>query len=181
MGNDVLKGKQIRLRAMEPGDVELLYEWENDTSVWEVSNTLAPFSKFQLEQFVMTGRQDIYITCQLRLMVDLAGHAGDYTTIGTIDLFDFDPFHLRCGIGILVREPYRRKGFAKEALQIVCRYAFGTLRLHQLFCNISQENTASIRLFRELGFVRCGNRKEWNKTPKGWDNEWMFQKINPDA
>ena len=35
----------IILRALEPEDVELLYTWENDHLIWQVSNTLIPFSR----------------------------------------------------------------------------------------------------------------------------------------
>ncbi|MDP4226269.1 MAG: GNAT family N-acetyltransferase, partial [Bacteroidota bacterium] len=40
-----LENKIVRLRALEPSDVEILYNWENDTSVWQISGTLSPFSK----------------------------------------------------------------------------------------------------------------------------------------
>jgi len=40
-------------------------------------------------------------------------HIEDKITIGTIDIFEFDPFHKRAGIGILIgNESYRRKGYA---------------------------------------------------------------------
>ena len=57
-----LTGQHITLRALEPADVDLLYKWENDTSIWKVSNTLVPFSKHILEQYI---RNTYYIlnTC----------------------------------------------------------------------------------------------------------------------
>ena len=39
-----LEGRTTRLRALEPGDIDLMYAWENDTAVWSVSGTLAPLS-----------------------------------------------------------------------------------------------------------------------------------------
>ncbi|MCK9422327.1 MAG: GNAT family N-acetyltransferase [Bacteroidales bacterium] len=178
MNNDLLTGKNISIRAMEPGDVDLLYEWENDTSIWQVSNTLTPFSKFQLKEFVLNAPQDIFSTRQLRLMIDLIHKNQPKETIGAIDFFEYDPFHLRAGIGILIRRSYREKGYAGEALKILIRYAFETLRLHQLFCNISPDNEPSIRLFTKAGFVQCGNKKEWNNTGETWNDEWMFQFIH---
>ena len=35
-----MENELIRLRALEPDDVQVLYKWENDTEVWKVSNTL---------------------------------------------------------------------------------------------------------------------------------------------
>ena len=181
MTHDILTGTNIRLRALEPGDVDLLYEWENDTSVWNVSNTIAPFSRFQLEEYVMNAQNDIFAARQLRLMIDRHGTDETELPVGTIDLFDFDPFHSRAGIGILIREPYREKGYAHEALGLLIQYAFGTLRLHQLYCNISPGNATSLKLFEKLGFIKCGIKKEWIFDGRQWVEEWMFQLINHDA
>ena len=65
-----LEGKLIRLRAVEPDDVEPMYRWENDPAVWHVSGTLAPFSRHQLQRFVDEQQFDIYQTRQMRLIIE---------------------------------------------------------------------------------------------------------------
>ena len=60
-----LSNDKVVLRALEPEDVELLYGWENDSDLWQVSNTLAPFSKYVLTQFIESQMQDIYQTRQM--------------------------------------------------------------------------------------------------------------------
>ena len=174
----LLEGEHIRLRALEPGDIDLLYEWENDTAIWNVSNTISPYSRFQLEQYVLNEQQDLMASRQLRLMVEVKNSRNHHQPAGTIDLFDYDPLHARTGVGILIRDPYRSKGYATEAMDVVIRYAFGTLNLHQLFCNIAPTNTTSLKLFDKLGFVRCGIRKDWIRNDETWHEEWMFQLIN---
>ncbi len=181
MMKDLLTGPNIRLRALEPGDVGVLYEWENDTSIWDVSNTLTPFSKFQLEEYILNAQNDLYATRQLRLMIVIPGQDDKEQAVGTIDLFDFDPFHLRVGAGILVREPFRQRGFAAEALQILIRYVFSVLHLHQIYCNITPDNLHSLHLFQNAGFEQCGTKKEWIGDGGEWKDEWMFQLINHDA
>src|SRR4030042_3324224 len=102
-----MKYKEIRLRALEPEDLELLYEWENNNSYWIISNTVTPFSKYTLKRYLRNSHKNIYETGQLRLMID---HISDKVTIGTIDIFDFDAFHNRAGLGILIaNEEFRRK------------------------------------------------------------------------
>ena len=91
-----LKGENISIRALEPSDADLLYKWENNYTLWEVSNTQTPFSKAVLDEFVNTAYQDIYTNKQLRLMVC---KSDAQETIGIIDLFEFDPQHARCGVG----------------------------------------------------------------------------------
>ncbi|NJK96422.1 MAG: GNAT family N-acetyltransferase [Bacteroidales bacterium] len=98
--------------------------------------------------------------------------------VGTIDLFDFDPFHSRAGIGILIGNyDKRRNGYASEALDLLIEYCFTTLNLHQVYCNIGESNTASIRLFLSKNFLQCGERKEWINTSIGWQSELSFQLI----
>jgi diamine N-acetyltransferase len=171
-----MKNKVIRLRAMEPEDLELLYEWENNDSNWVISNTVSPFSKYTLKRYLENSHKNIYETGQLRLMID---HIADKLTIGTIDIFDFDPFHKRAGLGILIaNEAYRRKGYASMSLNLLIGYCFKTLQLHQLYCNILVSNCESMDLFKKQGFVQTGVKKEWIKTADGYLDEYMFQLIN---
>jgi len=178
MVNNKLTGVNVKLRALEPGDIGVLYEWENDTTVWDAGNTLTPFSRFQIESYILNEQNDLFASRQLRLMVELVQNNADGKPAGTIDLFDFDPVNFRGGVGLLIREPFRGKGYGTEAMEIFIRYAFGTLRLHQLYCNISPDNKSSLTLFRKLGFVQCGIKKGWNRDGDGWKDEWMFQLIS---
>jgi diamine N-acetyltransferase len=169
--------KDIMLRALEPEDLELLYEWENNDSYWIVSNTITPFSRYILKRYLEDSHKNIYETGQLRLMIV---HIPDKATIGTIDIFDFDPFNKRAGLGVLIAdENYRRKGYASMALTCLINYCFNTLQLHQLYCNILNNNTESIDLFKKHGFVQSGEKKDWIKTTEGYLNEYIFQLINP--
>jgi diamine N-acetyltransferase len=131
-----------------------------------------------MEEYVLNSQNDIFATRQLRLMVDLLEPNGDETSVGTVDLFDFDPFHFRAGVGIMIREKSRGKGYAGEALEIMIRYAFETLRLHQLYCNISPDNASSLHLFEKLGFARCAVKRDWINEGSLWKEEWTFQLIN---
>lgn len=165
---------QVRLRPIEPEDLEFLYKWENDPAVWKVSNTLAPFSRFILKQYIQESYRDLFETKQLRLIIeDLAGKAA-----GAIDLFDFDPYHQRAGIGILIYDlTDRRKGLATDALLLMCEYGKNILGLHQLYANIASDNPGSFSLFEKAGFQLCGTKKDWIRITGGWIDEMMMQKI----
>ncbi len=173
-----MKYKEIKLRALEPEDLELLYEWENDNDYWVISNTVAPFSKYTLKRYIENSHKNIYETGQLRLMID---HISDKQTIGTIDIFDFDPYHKRAGMGILIaNKNYRKKGFALMALTCLSNYCFKTLLLHQLYCNILENNCESVDLFTKLGFKEIGKKKDWIRTNDGYLSEIMFQLIKEE-
>jgi diamine N-acetyltransferase len=170
-----LKGNLISLRAIEPNDLELLYQWENNPSVWHLSNTLAPFSMHILKEYIENAKHDIYVTKQLRLIINTV----KYGPVGCIDLFDFDPTNQRAGIGILIAdEQHRGKGYASEALEILCNYCFSILHLHQLYCNINADNIQSIQLFTKIGFIQSGIKQQWNRVSGGYVDELFFQLIS---
>ena len=169
----MLVGENIRLRALEPEDLDLFYKWENDSSIWKISQTYKPFSRNLLKRYLENAHQDIFTVKQLRLMIEREGVA-----IGTIDLFDYEPMHARAGLGIwIVQESNRRQGYAMESLRLIIEYAFFKLQLNQLYCNISANNQASINLFSALDFALIGVKKKWNKSPNGWEDELMFQLL----
>jgi diamine N-acetyltransferase len=171
-----MKFKKVWLRALEPEDLELLYDWENNNSYWTISNTVSPFSKYTLKRYLENSHKNIYETGQLRLMID---HIQDKVSIGTIDIFDFDPFHKRAGLGILIaNDKYRRKGLASMSLTCLISYCFTTLQLHQLYCNILSNNRESMELFKKHGFSEAGIKREWIKTSDGYLDEHMFQLLN---
>lgn len=180
MGN-TLQSSNIRLRALEPSDVDLLYSWENNMEIWSVSNTLTPFSKYILKKYIESSHQDIYEAKQLRLIIEAKNQSSlMFHPVGAIDLFDFDPYHLRAGIGILIHDSEERnKGYATEALKLLIKYSFETLQLHQLFCNIAASNIPSLQIFQRMGFKVIGIKEHWLKKSIGWEDELMLQMINP--
>ncbi len=170
-----IQSEHIYLRALESSDLNILYTSENNTNVWKVSNTLTPYSKDVLELYLETAHQDIYSTKQLRLMICL--NSSD-VPIGTIDLFEFEPMHTRVGVGVLIFEDHRKKGYAFEALELVKAYTRDTLLMHQLFCNISISNSESVGLFEKCGFEKIGIKKQWVRISKNqFEDELMYQLI----
>jgi diamine N-acetyltransferase len=172
----MLQSDNIRLRALEPTDIDILYNWENDQEVWHLSNTVTPYSRYLLEQYVINSDQDIYTAKQLRLMIDKTD-GYDVVTIGAIDLFDFDPVNHRAGVGILIIKSERKKGYALEALEILTEYCFGVLQLHQLYCNITVDNKASLELFKKQNFEVIGIKKDWLYIHNKFVDEYILQLI----
>jgi diamine N-acetyltransferase len=172
----MLKGENVYLRALEPQDLDFLYEIENDGSIWEISQTLTPYSKYVLKEYLKNAHLDIYSTKQFRFVI-----CNHQNRIGLIDIFDFDPFHKRAGIGIVIKnEADKNNGFGSEALQLLIDYVFKTLYLHQVYANISNNNTASIKLFEKFKFTLMGVKKDWNFSNNKYSDELFYQLINPN-
>lgn len=172
----ILRDSQIKLRAVEPEDLDILYHWENITHLWSYGNTLSPYSKLMLRQYINDAMEmDIYQSKQLRLMICLLE---DETTIGTVDLYDIDVHHSRSGIGILIDEEYRQKKYATSALKLMADYAFGFLHLHQLYAYIAISNIASKCLFEKAGYEEIGCLKDWIQKDTTFENVHLYQLLN---
>jgi diamine N-acetyltransferase len=174
-GRVILQGELVKLRQPEPEDLNLLLSWENDPDFWNVSHTLAPFSRFAMQQYIEHAAADLLTAKQLRLMmVDRT----DFRCVGAIDLFDFDAIHSRAGVGILIGHASdRNKGYATDALITVMHYATEILQLHQLYAHILTDNAPSIKLFERCGFEHTGTRKDWVKLKGRFCDEMIFQKM----
>jgi diamine N-acetyltransferase len=168
-----LKGKQVYLRALEPEDLELIYIIENDESVWEVSQTQTPYSRFLIKQYLENCHKDIYEVKQLRLMIV----TNSEEPVGFVDLFDFDPKNDKVGLGVLVLDHARGKKYGQEALKLLIEYAFKNLYVHQIYANVLEDNLGSIKLFEKLNFVKSGVKKDWVLEGSQYKNEYLFQLI----
>jgi len=170
---NTLKGKNIFLRALELEDINYLFSIENNEKYWSISDSQIPFSKYLLNRYLKNSDMDIYEAKQLRLVIT------DFQniTIGLIDLFDIDFKNNRAGVAIIINEKMRSKGFAKEALELLIKYSKTHLSLHQLYCNILEDNTHSVNLFKSVEFKQVGLKKDWIKFDGKYKNELLLQLI----
>lgn len=169
-----LQSKNLILRAMEPEDLDVLYQWENDSELWQHGTTLAPYSRFALRDYFENSLRGIFQTRQLRLMVV---HKQDNKTIGTIDIYDFDPINGRAGVGILLDREYRKQGLGVEVLDMCKEYAFRFLFLNQLYAYVSVNNTPSYKLFSKCGYVQSGLLIDWVKVAEGYEDVYLMQLV----
>lgn len=174
MKGNYLSGKSLTLRAVEPEDLDLLYTLENDPDTWDVSNFNVPYSRYVLKQYIENSQCDMFADRQLRLMIVLRESA---TVVGTIDITDFAPLHARGEVGISIRREFQGKGYAREALELLCDYALGFLHMKQLVAHVAVDNEASIRLFSSCGFVKCGLLKEWWHVRDGYLDVLILQRL----
>ena len=170
-----LSKDNIRLRALEPEDLDWLFSIENKEAYWEISSTIQPFSKTLLARYIENANQDFYSAKQLRLVI-----LYKETPVGLLDLFEYEPQHHRAGLGVLVLPQFESKGIATTAIEIAVNYGFTILQLHQLYVNITTDNKRSIALFKKLNFQLVGTKKDWIYTQGTYKDELLLQLINHD-
>ncbi|MCD7971784.1 MAG: GNAT family N-acetyltransferase [Candidatus Azobacteroides sp.] len=170
----MLENEKIRLRALEPEDIEILYRWENDTSLWQNGNTLAPWSRFSLRKYIEESFLSIYEIKQVRLIIVLQE---TNEAVGAVDLFNFDPYHQRAETGILIDKNFRKRGLGEQTLHLIREYAFDFLKIKQLYAHIPENNEISLRLFQRCGYKISGKLQAWLKSGPAFENVYILQLI----
>ena len=168
-----MRSDKIYLRALELDDIEFLFEIENNRDFWEISYTILPFSKYYLEKYIKESNHDIFSEKQFRFVISIENKY----PVGLIDLFDFDPINHRAGIGIVINNTQRKKGYAIKSVKLIEDYSRKNLQIHQLYVNVGIDNKNSLDLFKKLGYVEIGIKKDWNYLDGQYIDEVLFQKI----
>ena len=171
-----LTSDRIILRAVEPEDLNIMYEMENDPLMWDISNFTVPYSRYVLRQYIENSQCDVFADKQLRLMIV---RRSDYRVLGTIDITDFVPLHSRGEVGIALCRHFRGQGYTADALKLLCEYAFEFLSLKQLYAHVAVDNEDCIDLFVSCGFTQTGTLKDWLQMGGVYKDVAFLQFLNP--
>ena len=161
------------LRALEPEDLDLLYQIENNRDLWQVGATNVPYSRYTLHDYIATSSDDIFADRQVRLIVE--NEQGE--AVGIVDLVHFDPQHQRAEVGIVILPVFRRKGYATAAIRALCDYAVRIVHLHQLYAVIDSTNEAAVSLFEKEGFATRNILSEWLFDGQKYRNAVLMQRF----
>ena len=164
---------KIKLRAMEPEDLDILYLIENDKGLWNVGATNVPYSRYTLHEYMANAKDDIYADRQVRLMVE--NEAGE--VVGIVDVVNFDPQHQRAELGIVIMNDHRRKGYATAAVKEILRYALRILHLHQLYVIVDKENTIALQLFKKTEFQESASLAQWLYDGRDYRDALLLQRF----
>lgn len=170
----LLQDEAVRLRALEPTDVDTLMAWENDTQSWDSSTTIAPFSRAVLWQYLQQDVADIYRQGELRLVIE------DIATsqpVGMAELFNFSALHNRAEFGTYVAPEHRGGSIASRALRLVIEYARDYLNMSQLYCIVEAGNARSEHMLSRAGFVPTGLLKSWFRRECGSHDAQVWQRV----
>lgn len=172
--SQLLSNDIVTLRPLEPTDLDMLYQWENDTALWAVSDTVAPYSREALWHYLENYTGDIYAQRQLRLMITMT-QVG--TAVGTVDFLNFDPLNNRAELGLFIAAEFRGKGIGRQALDLLTAYARDHIGLRQLYVFIALDNTVCLKLFEDYGYRRAGILHSWVKRGTTYRDVALMQMV----
>lgn len=160
----------MHLRPLEPTDLDVLYEIENDMTMWHAGHTNVPFSRAILAEYIVNQKADIYMDGQVRLVLEDKGEV-----VGLADLVNFDSRDLRAEVSIIIRKEKQGRGYATEAIQQLIAYARDIILIEQLYAIVAESNKSSLALFRKCGFVQTAVLESWVKRVQNRENAHLFQ------
>lgn len=163
----------IKLRALEPEDLDILYMIENDIGLWNVGTTNVPYSRYTLHDYIARATNDIYTDRQVRLMAE--NEAGE--VVGIVDIVNFDPQHQRAELGIVIMTAHRRQGYATAAVEEILHYAQRILHLHQLYAIVDKQNTAALQLFKKTAFKESAQLAQWLYDGQAYRDVLLLQRF----
>ncbi len=156
--NRYLIGPRVHLRALEPDDLKHLQPWFNDPELGSLLGRSHPWTQRTLEAWYRHFAD--METGILFGVVD--SNEKKQSIIGYALLDDICWPHRVAETVILVigDKELRGHGRGTEVLLLLLRYAFGTLGLNRIECEILEYNTAAIDCAHRVGFQKEGEKRD---------------------
>lgn len=188
-----LVGKEVTLVPYRKHHVARYHEWMCSPELLEAtaSEALSLEEEYEMQQ---SWRDDEKKVTFILLRGGQNGvEGGDAVAnnegirmLGDVNLFlnDYnDPCNAE--IEIMVAESgQRRRGYAREALKLMMAFGMETLSLHRFYAKIGESNSASINLFKSLGFAQVNYVEAFKEYEfafdcrRGDDSDELLKSIN---
>lgn len=164
------QGKLIRLRALETADAAIFFAWNQDSDMTRHIDWLWPPASLASQQrWVERATTQEPSDVLFLVMESLNGEV-----VGMISTHECDR---RCGTfsyGVAVRAEHQRKGYAREAIQMLLRYYFQELRYQKVTAHVHSNNAASIELHEQLGFLKEGCIRRMIYSAGQYYDDWVY-------
>lgn len=180
----------MKLTPLEPEDLELLYDIENDPSLWSIGSANVPYSRYALRDYIANQQCDIFADKQVRLVVRVEEEKASQSSatdggplrrqmksVGLVDLFNFSPDHLRAELGIAILKSEQGKGYGRRAVRRLLDYAYHTLHINMVYAIVPEDNSACLATLRSEGFGYEHRLIQWLQRADGWHDAIVLQKL----
>lgn len=172
----MISDSRILLRAVEPSDVDMLLELENDNARADASVYPAPVSRYMIEQYIRHYTADFNDDGELRLII---ADAATGAPVGALDITGFDRRNHHAYVGIAIIPRFRRNGYALAAITLLCSIATSRFGIHHLAAIVATDNDPSLGLFRKAAFKSAGCLRSWIRRDNTYSNALIFSRLFP--
>ena len=163
----MLEGRLVRLRGLEPSDLENAYTWVNDREVTHYLMVRYPWSRAQEEKYLTENAAQGSSFQDVRLAIETL----DGVHIGMTGLHRARPEDRAAELGIMIGDKsFWSSGYGTDTLQTLLRFAFDQMNLHKVMLGVFEFNERAQACYRKCGFVDEGRfREEYFQDGRYWD------------
>ncbi len=151
-------GSLIRLTGLRPEDARVFARWYENSDFSRLYDYAPayPRSERRVSQYFNETEENRSTSFPFAIR---PLYSDEF--IGYIDIDGIMWNHRTGWMSIAIGEPVNRgRGYGREAMMLVLKFAFHELNLHRLQLTVFSYNTSAIHLYESLGFVREGVQRE---------------------
>jgi RimJ/RimL family protein N-acetyltransferase len=168
----MLDGQLVRLRPMEPDEVENYYQWLNDEEVKQYLGQRYFFSRAAEVEWLKARTTRPLGYENLNFAVDTLAEGRH---IGSIGVHDTRAEDRKATVGIVIgAKDLWDQGYGTDAMRTLLRFMFDEMNLHRVMLHVDERNARAIASYRRSGFVEEG-RLRHDRFARGryWDTVVM--------
>ncbi|QZA76628.1 GNAT family N-acetyltransferase [Deefgea tanakiae] len=92
---------------------------------------------------------------------------------------EWEPYQ-QAEVGFLLHPDEQGKGYGKESLQAVLKFAFNDCLFHKIKATVTEGNIASASLLEQAGFIQEGKIRDNSKLNMQWHNDLIYGLLNSE-
>lgn len=160
MTSDPIKSERLELRLMTAEFIDAVSASDRETASGILGAELPASWPNDDDQWLLGFRRKQMDDANVEWLVRAIVRTSDDVFIGHIG-FHGPPEDGIAEAGYTVFEPYRRRGYAEEALRALLAWATEVHGVHRFRASVSPTNDASLALVKKFGFVQTGT--QWDE------------------
>lgn len=154
-----LDGDRIFLSLSQKEDLNLYNDWLND---FEINLTFGRshivFNEEEQAKYIedYNNSNDKFFF----VIVKKGNVSEKEEAIGIGLLYDVDFVHGKATLGLLLDKSFQSKGYGKESINLLLKFAFNILNLNNVMLYTIDFNEKAIAMYENFGFKRIGHRRD---------------------
>jgi RimJ/RimL family protein N-acetyltransferase len=168
----LLTGECVSLRPLKRSDQVAIQKYAND---WHVARYLPlmpfPYTLDHARQWINTTHRAARNKTEYDLGIHLTGKD---EIIGMVSLMNLNWKSRNAELGYWMARKYWGKGYMREAISLILRYAFKELRLVRVYAVVLDTNIPSVKVLERVGFTREGTWRKADKFAGRWHDVFGY-------
>lgn len=172
----MIEGQRVRLRAFEGRDLDACHAFVND---WETASAMQrgiPFPSSLVDESRWLDRQTSYSQGEYQFAIEDA----DGDLVGRCGPVSVDWKNRVAELAIMIGTPYRRKGYATEAMGLLCDFCFREMNLRRLKVSVLDTNRSAIGCYLRNGFEQEGILRQEVFRDGAYRDVILMARIRPE-